>query len=126
MIFYVITKNLNWEILTRIWLLSKNGMGLRMKNFNIMGVLRKTWFLGGVHEKPIYGGIAKKGDLDSLQILLGDLAKKRRVDTQIQTLNKILLKKSSWNNRRICFECKFKANLVFLANTLTPGQVYTT
>ena len=41
------------------------------------------------------GGLPKKGDLDSLQILLGDLAKKRGVDTQIQTLNKILLKKSS-------------------------------
>ena len=42
MFFYVITKNLNCEILTRIWLLSKNGMSLRMKNFNITGVLRKT------------------------------------------------------------------------------------
>ena len=33
----------------------KDGMGLRMKNLNIMGVHCKIRFLGeGVHEKPIY------------------------------------------------------------------------
>ena len=37
MFFFVITKNLNWEILTKK---ERHGMGLRMKNFNIMS--RKT------------------------------------------------------------------------------------
>ena len=41
--FLVITKNLNWEIL-RILLLLKNGMGLRIKNFNIMGFTGKFDF----------------------------------------------------------------------------------
>ena len=31
-------------------------MGWRMKNFNILGVHRKIWVLGGLHEKIIYGG----------------------------------------------------------------------
>ena len=37
MFLSVITKNLNWKIL-RVYLLLKDGMGLRMKNFNIMRV----------------------------------------------------------------------------------------
>ena len=37
MFFSVITKNLNREILTKNLLL-KDGMGLRMKDFNVMGV----------------------------------------------------------------------------------------
>ena len=33
-----------------------------MENFNNLGVHRKIWVLGGVHEKPIYrGGLPKKG-----------------------------------------------------------------
>ena len=36
MLFSVITKNLNWEILTKI--------GLMMKNFNIMGFTEKSDF----------------------------------------------------------------------------------
>ena len=49
-------------------------MGLKMKNFNILGVHRKMQILGGGgggdHKKPIYreGGLPKKGGLDSLQI----------------------------------------------------------
>ena len=35
--FSVITKNSNWKILT-YWLLLEDNMGLRMKNFNILGV----------------------------------------------------------------------------------------
>ena len=38
MFFSVITKNLNWEILTKNLITFKDGMGLRMKNFSIMGV----------------------------------------------------------------------------------------
>ena len=34
--FFVITKNLNWEILTKNLVTLKDDMGLRMKNFNIM------------------------------------------------------------------------------------------
>ena len=29
-------------------------MGLRMKNFSIMGFQWRIWFLGGIHEKPVY------------------------------------------------------------------------
>ena len=48
-------------------------MGLKMKNFNILGVHRKMQILGGGgggHKKPKYreGGLPKKGGLDSLQI----------------------------------------------------------
>ena len=35
MFFFVITKNLKWEILIKNLLLLKDGMGLRMKNFNM-------------------------------------------------------------------------------------------
>ena len=43
MFYSAITKNLNWEILTKLELSLKDEMGLRMKKNNIMGV----------HEKPI-------------------------------------------------------------------------
>ena len=57
----VIAKNLNWEILTRIQLLLKYGVGPKMENSNIMWVHWKIQFQGGVGEfmkKPIYRGIA--------------------------------------------------------------------
>ena len=38
MLFYVITKNLNWEILTMNLVTFKRWDGVRMKMFNIMGV----------------------------------------------------------------------------------------
>ena len=38
MFFSVKTKNFNWEILTKDLVFLKDGMGLRIKNFNIMGV----------------------------------------------------------------------------------------
>ena len=47
MIWSVITKNLNWEILTRIQLLLKDEMGLKTENFSIMWVHWKIHFLGG-------------------------------------------------------------------------------
>ena len=37
MFFSVITKNLNWEILTKNLVTLKDGMGLRTKNFNVLG-----------------------------------------------------------------------------------------
>ena len=44
MFLSVITKNLNWEVLTRIELPLKGGMGLKMENFNIMWVQWKILF----------------------------------------------------------------------------------
>ena len=38
MFFSVITKNLNWDILTKILVTFKRWMELRMKNSNIIGV----------------------------------------------------------------------------------------
>ena len=62
MFFSVITKNLNSEILTKMQLLLKDGMGLRLKNFNIVGFTKKSYFQAGGHEKPIYRGeLPKKG-----------------------------------------------------------------
>ena len=40
----VIAKNLNWETLTRIQLLLKDGIGSKMENFNIMWVHWKIHF----------------------------------------------------------------------------------
>ena len=55
MFFSVITKNLNWEILTKnLVTFLKDGMGLRMKNFKC-------------HEKP-RGESPEKGTLESLLI----------------------------------------------------------
>ena len=47
----VITKNLNWENLTKNVI---TGMGLRMKNFNIIG---KILFLGGFTKNQYMRGI---------------------------------------------------------------------
>ena len=44
MFFFAITKNFNWEILTKNLVTFKDGMGLRMKNLNIMGVHWKSDF----------------------------------------------------------------------------------
>ena len=50
MFFSVITKNLNSEILTKMMgkiikkLLLKDGMDLRLKNFNIVGFAKKSYF----------------------------------------------------------------------------------
>ena len=46
------TKNLNWEILTKNFDAFEDGMGLRMKNFNA-GVHWKIRFIEWAHEKPI-------------------------------------------------------------------------
>ena len=65
MVFSVRTKNLNWEILTKNLVTPlKDGMALRMKNFDIMGVHWKIWFSWGLHKKPIFSReLPKKGDL---------------------------------------------------------------
>ena len=66
-----IIKNLNWKILTRIQLLLKDGMGVKMENFDIMWVHWKNHFLGErwCDKNPIYiEELPKSGGLDSLQI----------------------------------------------------------
>ena len=51
MFFSAITKNSNWDILTKNLVILKDKMGLRMENFNFGGIHWKVWFLGGtVHE----------------------------------------------------------------------------
>ena len=73
MLLSVITKNLNWEVLTRIQLLLKDEMELKIENFN-MQVHWKIYFLGGRenggHKKTIYrvelpktGGLGQFADL---------------------------------------------------------------
>ena len=68
----VITENLNWEVLTRIQLLLKDDMALKMENFNIMQVQWKIQFLGGSGglkktiyrvELPKIGGLGQFADL---------------------------------------------------------------
>ena len=51
MFLSVITKNLNWEILTSIWLLLKDGMGSKMENFNIVWLHWKIPKCGGFMKK---------------------------------------------------------------------------
>ena len=50
------TKNSNWETVTKNLVIIKNKMVLRMKNLNILGVHWKIRFLGGVHKKKYRGG----------------------------------------------------------------------
>ena len=52
MFFSVITKNLNWEILsTKNLVTSKRQDGV--KDEKLWGSLKKSYFQGVVHEKPI-------------------------------------------------------------------------
>ena len=53
--FSVIIKNSSWEILTKNLVTLKDKMGLRMKNFNILGVRRKIPVLEGELMKNQYG-----------------------------------------------------------------------
>ena len=56
MLFPVITNNLNWESLTKNAVL-KNEMGLRLKNYKIMGdSLKSPIFKGG-------GGVVRKTNI---------------------------------------------------------------
>ena len=49
-------KNLNWKILTKNLVTFKRWDGVKDEKFNIMGENLEIWFLGGVHEEPIYRG----------------------------------------------------------------------
>ena len=44
------------EFLVRSWLLLKDKLEWKMKNFNIFGVNQKIRVLRGIHDKPIYNG----------------------------------------------------------------------
>ena len=67
MFFFVIIKNLNWEILTKNLVTFKRWYGVKDKNFDILGASWKTQFLREIHEKLIYkGGMPKERGLNSL------------------------------------------------------------
>ena len=81
--FYpVITKNWNWEILTKNWLFSKDKMGWRIKNFNILGVHGKIQVFEGRFTKNPYiegawmGGVVfLRGWIDTPMHTMGYLYK---------------------------------------------------
>ena len=52
-------------------------MALRMKNFNIFGLLKTTTFREGSQETNIEGGLLKKGRLGQFPDLTGGLARMR-------------------------------------------------
>ena len=70
MFFSIITKNLNWGILTKNLVTFKRWDWVRMKNFNILGGSPKNMiFTGGSQKKAIYRGeLPKKEGLDSLPL----------------------------------------------------------
>ena len=61
MFFSVITKNLNWETLTKNLVIFQRWDGLRLNIFNIMGVHWKNQLLGGGlgQLSDLRGGLAK-------------------------------------------------------------------
>ena len=71
MFFFVLTKNLNWEILAKnLVIYKKVGRGGGWEILILWGFTEKFQFLGrGVHKKTIsMGDLPKKGGLDSLQV----------------------------------------------------------
>ena len=72
MFCFVITKNSNWETLTKNFVTFKRQDRVKDENFNILGVHQKIKFLGGLmkkggFEKTIYKrGLHRNGGLDSL------------------------------------------------------------
>ena len=70
MIFSVITKNLNWEILIKNLVTFKSWDWVRYEKFQYYGgSLKNLIFRREVHRKPIYrGDCQKSGGLDNLQI----------------------------------------------------------
>ena len=68
MFFSIIFQNINWEILTKNLVTFNDEMGLRMKNFNIMGVHCVAWtvckFKRGLAEKE-RRGVLEGGGVDT-------------------------------------------------------------
>ena len=81
MFFSDITNGLNWEILTKNLVLLKDGMGLRIKKFEIMVVHSKIWFLGwrGFRKTNLWGGNWVKRGACTVCRFEGGLGKKRVV-----------------------------------------------
>ena len=70
MFFSILTKNLNWEILTKNLITFKRWDEIK-KNVNIMELTEKIQFLGGgggCKKNNMQGELPKKESLDSLQI----------------------------------------------------------
>ena len=69
MCLFVITKNLDWEILTKNLIIFKRWGGVKDEKFYFHRGSLKNPILGGFHEKPIYSGkLPKRKGFDSLQI----------------------------------------------------------
>ena len=60
MFFFVITKNLNWKILTKNLVACKRWDGVKDEKLNIMLVHWKIWFLGRRGRGGGGGGLQKK------------------------------------------------------------------
>ena len=69
MLFSVMTKNLNWEILIKNLLIFKRWEEVKDEKFQYYGGSLKNLVFGVVHEKTIYRGeLPKQWGLDSLQV----------------------------------------------------------
>ena len=79
--FSVITKNLNWEILTKNLVTFKRWDGVKDDKFEYYGGSLKIRFLrgGGFTKNQYIGGLPKKGRLGQFADLTEGLAKKRGV-----------------------------------------------
>ena len=75
MFFYVVIKNLNWEVLTNNVVTFKRRDGVKDEKFEYYGGSLKNLIfrVGGVHEKPIHRGeLPKKGGgLEQFADLMG-------------------------------------------------------
>ena len=77
MFFSAITKNLNWEILSKNLVTFKRWDENKDENFNIMEVHWKVWLLGGFTKKQyIRGDCLNRGWLGQFTDLIGSLGKK--------------------------------------------------
>ena len=93
-LFSVITKNFNWEILTKNLVTFKSWDRVKDKKFENYGVHWKILFLGGFTRNQYIGGNCLKGvEFGQFSDLRGSFAKTRRmvflrvvVDTPIPTM----------------------------------------
>ena len=78
MFFFVIIKNLNWEILTKNLVPFKGWDGVKDEKFEYYeGSVKNPIFRGKVHEKPIYRGeLPKKGRAWTVGRFKGELGEK--------------------------------------------------
>ena len=121
MFFSVITKNLNWKILTKNLVTFKRwDEVLRLENLNIMEIHSKIQFLVGreggfIKNQYIGGNFLKKGrGLNSLQIY-------RDVGTPMHTM--IFVCQAYWSSSRniSCLSIQVKRHLPFFRKKLHEG-----